>query len=224
MAFRLPGFKSLLPVLPVSPRLCSALPPDQVALEAHGRHVLPSVSFPTPTPEPDSRPLTAGGGAEAGGASPSITQREKPQIRLSLSAPVMLKGKRATVVVQGHSSLLTAVLAQDSPSDESVVCSAASPDQGWGQGRAAADWQKFTAKFSLDTLCWGRDKEVLLWMPAKGGAAPVGGIGTIPQQCRPIATRGTRAPSGRVWITAQLPPPAQHRPRPPGAPRAMLLC
>lgn len=172
MAFRLPGFKSLLPVWPGSPRLCPALPPDQVALEAHGRHVLPSASFPTPTPEPDSRPLTAGGGAEAGGASPSITQREKPQIRLSLSAPVMLKGKRAMVEVQGHSSLLTAVLAQDSPSDESVVCSAASPDQGWGQGRAAADWQKFTAKFSLDKLCWGQDKEVLLWMPAKGGGCP----------------------------------------------------
>lgn len=74
----------------------------------------------------------------------------------------MLKGKLAMVMVQGHSSLLTALLAQDSASDKSVVCSAASPDQGWGQGRVAAEWEKFTAKFSLYKLFWGQDKEVLL--------------------------------------------------------------
>lgn len=84
----------------------------------------------------------------------------------------MLKGKLAVVAVQGHSSLLTAVLAQDSPSDESVVCSAAPPDQGWGQGRAAAEQEKFTAQFSLDKLHRGQGEEVLSWMPAKGRDYP----------------------------------------------------
>lgn len=104
----------------------------------------------------------AGGGAEAQGNRASITQMEETQILPSLSAPVMLKGKLAMAMGQGHSSLLTAVLAQDAPGDESVVCSAASPDRGWGQGRVAAEREKFTAKFSLDKLCWGQDREGLL--------------------------------------------------------------
>lgn len=86
----------------------------------------PAVHFTSPAP--DSPPLTAGGGAEAQGASPSITQRDKPQILRSLSAPVMLKGKLAMAVVRSHSFLLMAVLAQDLLSDKSVVCSAATSD------------------------------------------------------------------------------------------------
>lgn len=112
------------------------------------KQVYAALCFPPPPPAG----LTAGGGAEAQGASPSITQQEEPQILRSLSAPVMLKGKRAMAVVQSRSSLLTAVLAQDSPSDESVVCSAPSTDRGWGQGRAAVESDKFTAKSSLGKL------------------------------------------------------------------------
>lgn len=55
--------------------------------------------------------------------------------------------------LQSHSSLLIAALAQDSLSDKSVVCSAASTDQGWGQDQVAVELEKFTAKLSLDKLC-----------------------------------------------------------------------
>lgn len=127
---------------------CPALPTDQVALKAYSRRVPPSTALST-----DSPALTAVGGAETQGASPSITRREEPQILRSLSAPVRLKGKLATAVVQTHSSLLTALLAQDSASDESVVSSATATDQGRGQGWMATELGKFTAKFSLDKLC-----------------------------------------------------------------------
>lgn len=92
--------------------------------------------------EPDTPPLTAGGEKEAQGADPSITQREEPQILRSLSAPVMLKGKLAMAVRQRHSSPLTAVLAQDSPSDRSVVSSAASTDRGQGQSQSQGRWPR----------------------------------------------------------------------------------
>ena len=148
MDIRFPTTMSLLPVWPGSWHPCPALPTDQVAPKAYSRHVPPSTALST-----DSPALTAVGGAETQGASPSIIQREEPQILRSLSAPVRLKGKLATVVVQSHSSLLTAVLAQDSASDESVVSSAASTDRGQGQGWMATELGKFTAKFSLDKLC-----------------------------------------------------------------------
>lgn len=125
-------------------RVTTPYPPMQLP----PKQVYAALCFPPPPPAG----LTAGGGAEAQGASPSITQQEEPQILRSLSAPVMLKGKRAMAVVQSRSSLLTAVLAQDSPSDESVVCSAPSTDRGWGQGRAAVESDKFTAKSSLGKL------------------------------------------------------------------------
>lgn len=98
MDIRFPTTMSLLPVWPGSWPM--ALPTDQVSPKTYSRHVPPSTALST-----DSPALTAVGGAETQGASPSITQREEPQILRSLSAPVRLKGKLATVAAQSHSSL-----------------------------------------------------------------------------------------------------------------------
>lgn len=136
--------------LPNSLHSCPVLPTDQLAPKAQSKHALLSTSHPC---RPDSPPLTGGGRAEVQGASTSITKRKEPQILRSLSAPVTLKGKFAVAMVQSHSSLLIAALAQDSLSDKSVVCSAASTDRGWGQDRVAVELEKFTAKLSLYKLC-----------------------------------------------------------------------
>lgn len=102
----------------------------------------PSGARPSPAHQPgcprgleQALPLT-----EASGTSPSITQRGEPQILRSLSASVMLKGKLTVAAIHSHSSLLRAAMAQVLLSDKSVVCSAASADQGWGQGRGQGLW------------------------------------------------------------------------------------
>lgn len=51
-------------------------------------------------------------GVEQSLENPSITQGEESQILRSLFTPVTFKGKLAMAVACGHSSMLTAVLAQ----------------------------------------------------------------------------------------------------------------